>query len=90
MNDADDKHLELSKKIFDAIVPRGENGEDRAVLIDVTAVIESLSIVCSFFISRCPPETQIDMLALWQRNMLLLAHRLMKGEDLTSENEQKH
>jgi hypothetical protein len=81
-----DTALEYSRKIFNAIVPE-EGPQD--VLVDVGAIVESLSVVCSFFISRCPPEARIDLLHIWQRDMLLFAARIMKG-DFNPEHDRKH
>jgi hypothetical protein len=65
--------VEYSHKIFNSLIPP----ESDVVEIDIAALLESLAVVGSYFISRAPREDRNKLIALWHEQALAMTARLI-------------
>lgn len=77
MDKVNETAVEYSHKIFESLVPP----DQKAVAIDVVAVLESLTVVASYFISRSDPDRQVSLLAVWHSDVLAMTAKIIGDAD---------
>lgn len=77
MDKVSETAVEYSHKIFESLVPP----DQKTVAIEVVSVLESLTVVASYFISRSDPDKQAALLAIWHADVLAMTAKILGDAD---------